>query len=531
MTLVKYLKKIIFCCVVSIGINYTSATILDIPESVSETFPNIENNYSIINFDVQNNFDGVFLWRNNRILFTPVSITLWWVTISWCKQQLQWLYFNNQRGFRLRPIDQNTLAGMQTIDPDYNEMTLTGGLYTHCSTNPDYVYGAVGQIRGEHTYRIIWGVKYNLSEKTWLPLFAKTFYKLGSFASWTLFDSQWAIGHFGERAGNAVCGNRIIEEDEACDGGDQCTSSCTLKKTPERNTPIGKACSFYTDENYLDKWPFTDTLSHRGYPYIEVMRISCIHRGRGTSKWLWLYEPNNSMTRNEALKTVAKIVGSELGNLTVINEDAPFIGTKIFTDVPNDNWFAHYANYTYQEWLADGLYTTGTKDTLLLQPEKKITRYEAIKTIMIAYNKINDEQHIPSTPTAFTDVPEKNNPYYIYVRQAEDAWFIGWIPQANGSVKFEWQRNITRAEFAKITDIPFVEQLINVDAMVLNSDLYTTLMRSIEKTKSDKQIFVNGVFEALDALDDQQFIAQFKMQKTLFLETLRKFTTNYLMDQ
>lgn len=109
-----------------------------------------------------------------------------------CTEQLRGLYYNNQRGLRLWPIDQNTLTGLQTIDSGYNAMTLTGGLYTSCSGKPaGAVYGAVTQYRGNHSFSLIGGVNYNFASKMWLPSFGQTLYKYSNTsASGWIFDSQ-----------------------------------------------------------------------------------------------------------------------------------------------------------------------------------------------------------------------------------------------------------------------------------------------------------------------------------------------------
>jgi hypothetical protein len=62
---------------------------------------------------------------------------------------------------------------------------------------------------------------------------------------------------------------------------------------------------------------------------------------------LWIYEPNRSVTRAEVLKTVVKILGIQFGNFTIINEDLPYVGQKVFADTPN--WFSHYESYAYTQ--------------------------------------------------------------------------------------------------------------------------------------------------------------------------------------
>ncbi len=210
----------------------------------------------------------------------------------------------------------------------------------------------------------------------------------------------------------------------------------------------GAKWCIYDDAQYITKWPFTDTIGHRWFPYIEMMRVSCIHRWPWGKKWLWIYEPNRSVTRAEVLKTVVKILGIQFDNFTILHEDLPYIGEVIFSDTPN--WFNHYAHYAYSQWLTEGLYTTDKNGNKYLDPDRAITRYEAIKVIMLAYNKI--QQWYPSIiwSSVLGDIINTNDPYYSYVRQAEVLWFISGVPQINGGYNFQCLRNITRAEFAKI---------------------------------------------------------------------------------
>jgi hypothetical protein len=56
---------------------------------------------------------------------------------------------------------------------------------------------------------------------------------------------------------------------------------------------------------------------------------------------------------------------------------------------------------------------------MYLDPDKAINRYEAIKIMMLAYNKINQSVVDISQPSVMGDVIDANNPYYSYVRQAE----------------------------------------------------------------------------------------------------------------
>jgi hypothetical protein len=64
----------------------------------------------------------------------------------------------------------------------------------------------------------------------------------------------------------------------------------------------------YDDEEYITRGSFSDTKKHRGYPYIELMRLSCLHRGVGTDHNKRIYSPDTYIKKSEILKTLVKIM-------------------------------------------------------------------------------------------------------------------------------------------------------------------------------------------------------------------------------
>lgn len=557
------MKKILLTLIVAlVWLSISHANTLSFPAGLTTAFPGIDQQYSTVNFNVQNAFNGIFLWRSNKTLTTPVTVTIGATTISGCTQQLQGLYYNNQRGFRLRPIDQNTLTGMQVIDPSYNALALTGGLFTNCSgsgISSQNVYGALGHIRGGHTYRILGGVAYDFANKNWVNAASGSWTKLWSANTGRLFDSQWAIGQFGSRTGSSVlpiCTNNATNypacnqcatgyqmvngqcvirtsgggwtylSPDNCPDGDFSSSyydrTCGTAPVVHGSAPVGKACK-YEDEKYLANGSFTDTIGHRGFPYSEIMRVSCVHRWVGTKQGLWIYAPNSNVTRAEVLKTVVKILGIEFDNFTILNEDLPYVAGNIpFADVASGNWFAHYANYAYTQWLTEWLYTTDKDGNKFFNPDKPINRYEAIKVIMLAYKKINKQSINTSKPSVLSDIVNSNDPYYSYIREAEALWFISGSPQTNGTYTFGGQDPLTRAAFAKIVSVPFAQQLFDVEDVVTHSKLYIMIVQALSKTTSDKVVFINTLFNRLNSMTDVAFMKAFTLDKKTFLDVLKE---------
>lgn len=212
-------------------------------------------------------------------------------------------------------------------------------------------------------------------------------------------------------------------------------------------------------------------------------------------------------------------MGIEFEDFTIKSEELLYNGVIPFGDVSKNNWFSHYASYAFSKWLTEWLYTTNASKNYL-SPTTWMTRYEATKAIVIAYEKIHGTI-LPqwASPSKITDVPVAD-PNYIYVRKAEVAWLVQWYPQKNWTFIFKGKWSITRAEFAKIIAAAFGEQLIDVDQVVVTSTAYNMILQSLQKVKGDKLTFVRNLFEKMKLMDDTLFLQKFKVQKDLFIKTL-----------
>jgi len=273
----------------------------------------------------------------------------------------------------------------------------------------------------------------------------------------------------------------------------------------------------YTDENYKDNGPFRDTINHRWFNYIEIMRLSCMHRWRWTSVWARVYDPDANITRAEIIKTIVKLLWIYYSDFVIESENKAYQGPIVFADVPATHWFAHYASYAYNKWLLDTMRYTKNNQKYI-DPDTAMTRYEAIRIMMIAYQKIDTRIIAITTRSLMGDVIDKNNPYYSYIRNAETLWFISWVPKIDGSYSFEGQRNITRAEFAKIIAIPFGWQLFDVPYMIENSSLYMTIRKAIDQTSADKKLFIDRLFDDLQSIDREKFLQRYKIDRMIYLK-------------
>lgn len=127
----------------------------------------LKNNSSTIHFNAGgNDFWGGALWiSTQKKLNSPQYISTWNWTGKYCSVKIEGLYYNSQRGERLRPLDNNTLISLQKWSNTYNKLRVQGGLYTSCGTGDEYsIYGTVKHdIQGDSTpYFLVAGVNYDI---------------------------------------------------------------------------------------------------------------------------------------------------------------------------------------------------------------------------------------------------------------------------------------------------------------------------------------------------------------------------------
>ena len=136
-------------------------------------------------------------WQTGLTLSTPQVITInsWWFnqqTIS-CTTQLRGIYYNNQRGRRVWPLDTGNLALLSAQWSWYQTMTMTNWLFTNCTqvawTYTPFsndVYGQIDHtIWGQTGFRLIAGIDYNFTGNT---------YSGSSFAHTLTMSPWWNTG-------------------------------------------------------------------------------------------------------------------------------------------------------------------------------------------------------------------------------------------------------------------------------------------------------------------------------------------------
>lgn len=204
------MKKKIFIILASIvGIVYA---IGNISMALNLNFPDINiqsfaNKFSLVHFMTPgNNFVGSSFWLTSKSI-PWITITLNGNTKT-CTKQIRWLYFNSQRGKRLRPLDSESLTLLQGQNNSYDNLIITWWLYTTCENDPYSVFWAITYVREGITGHIVAGTKVNYQQNRIDPQFSKSLqYFDNKVLIGYLYDSNGGIGYVG---GNLNGHNNLI---------------------------------------------------------------------------------------------------------------------------------------------------------------------------------------------------------------------------------------------------------------------------------------------------------------------------------
>lgn len=187
--------------------------------------------------------------------------------------------------------------------------------------------------------------------------------------------------------------------------------------------------------------PFVDVSDHWAKSYIENLYTANIVSGFDSSH----FNPNANVTRAELTKMAVTAFNLELPE--AVSEDS-------FGDVDSSDWYAPYVSAATQKGIVSGY--DGNK----FKPNSKITRAEAVKILVTATGA--DISNV--VPADFSDV-------------ASDAWYYGYVAYAvehgiingYGNGKFGPEKNLTRAEAAKIISLILEAKTREIVGMVFES--------------------------------------------------------------
>ncbi len=174
------IKKILLLLVIGLCIPVVVQAALidyDAEDTVLFTWAlsDLQNNQSTVWFFYWwNNFGGLVFLRSPENLGTPETVQLGSSTKT-CYKKLRGVYYNNQRGMRFRPLDQDTLTILQTLSWAYDALQMTGWLFLGCNGSSDsYVYGDITHIRSWYRYELIAWTQLQFSSNQYLPTFSQT---------------------------------------------------------------------------------------------------------------------------------------------------------------------------------------------------------------------------------------------------------------------------------------------------------------------------------------------------------------------
>lgn len=135
-----------------------------------------------------NNFVGIIFWQTGENLSTPENITIsGWAQEIVCSEKLRGIYYNNQRGRRIWPLDIWNLQLLidESGTTGYDDMTITGGFFTNCtwvgwtySPLENEVYGQITHVVDGITGDLFAGIDYDFDANTY---------------SWTYFSGSMTI--------------------------------------------------------------------------------------------------------------------------------------------------------------------------------------------------------------------------------------------------------------------------------------------------------------------------------------------------
>jgi len=176
--------------------------VLKFPDLNIQSF---ENKFSLVHFTAPGNN---FLWSIFRLASkstTGMTIGLNGQTQT-CSKLIRGLYFNSQRGKRIRPLDSYTLTLLQQQNDSYDSLQISWWLYTTCDENPYSVFWSIKYTRwGRDSYIVAW-TKLEYRNNKIVPGFAK---------SLQYFDNKVLIGYiYDSNGGIGYIGGKLVGHEE-----------------------------------------------------------------------------------------------------------------------------------------------------------------------------------------------------------------------------------------------------------------------------------------------------------------------------
>lgn len=174
-SLQQYKKYILWALAVSaVVFSYSHANSLEFEDNLNSVYPWVSNNYSDIHFNQNwNNFEWTIFWRDYVKLSPWVSVELTWNATLTCYRQIRWLYYNNQRWLRVRPLDPTSLSWLRSVYTWYAWLSFTWWWFSDCNNvDEDNIYGQITHTWNWITYQLIAWIDYNFAANTYTGAFS-----------------------------------------------------------------------------------------------------------------------------------------------------------------------------------------------------------------------------------------------------------------------------------------------------------------------------------------------------------------------
>jgi len=159
-----------------------------------------EDKFSMVHFMTPGNN---FWWSIFRLPTKSVSPTIISIgsegDVKTCTKQVRGIYFNSQRGKRLRPLDVDTLQLLKDQNSSYDYLILSWWLYTTCDSGHNYgIFGKIDYNRWGITTHIVAGTKLKYNQNKIIVDMANSLqYFDNKVPIWYIYDSYGGIGYVG----------------------------------------------------------------------------------------------------------------------------------------------------------------------------------------------------------------------------------------------------------------------------------------------------------------------------------------------
>jgi len=186
------IKKLLFIMISLISFCSVSQALL--LEFINLNVSSLVDRFTEVHFmGSGNDFGGAFFWTPAISFSFPQSITISGDQRD-CYKMAKWLYYNSQRGNRIRPLDPHTLAYLQNENPNYNNLTISGWLYSVCDDNIFNLYGQITYNRsGTESHLSVW-TELDYDNNRLRQAFSQNFeYYNNKLPIWYFTDSVWWI--------------------------------------------------------------------------------------------------------------------------------------------------------------------------------------------------------------------------------------------------------------------------------------------------------------------------------------------------